>query len=145
MQGTSNQKSRSRVEATPPPQLNTQPTISAKRQLQLSHWAAVWEATPVNADVPARNTRARKKAQAKEAAPPTVNTQSSNRTSRLQRPPMKSSTTRPGQAAAVEKRHNAKQLQKFTQRVTKPENKVHQAMLVMYAATGKLPNHRALV
>ena len=140
-----NQHSLPRVAAAPPIQRNIQSPISTKRRLRLSRRAAEQAATPMSVDAPAHNTRARMKAQATVSAPPAANTSHSRRESCLQQPTKPPSKTRTGYTAAVGKQYNRKQLQELTRRANKLGNKVHQAMAVMDAETGKLLNYRALM
>ena len=96
----------------------------------------------VNAAAPERNTRS-------TVAPPASRKRASTKAISksallLQLTVSTRSKTRTGHATAIESRQSKKQMWGWTQKITRFENEVHQALAVMDEETGKLLNYKQL-
>jgi hypothetical protein len=121
------------------------PTTSAKQdRLQKRRIAQLRNDTNTTGISPQIRTRAQVAMAAARAAPPAMSTQARTRSST--QPPMQGPSTTPGFAAAVmrQKRYRRGMIC-LTCKITQLENKVHQAMAVMDADTGKLLNYCLLM
>jgi hypothetical protein len=118
------------------------PTKSAKRErIRKRRVVRLRNAATPTSTSPRAQTRAQVAMAAAQIAPPSMSTRSRVRQANVPPP-----SRRPGFVAAVmRKQRYQRGMVRLSQRITRLENKVNQAMAVMDADTGKLLNYRQLM
>ena len=129
------------------PATTTPPPPPSKRYTARQRHRGAAVSTTVRSGPPSSNTRSKTKPPPPPTPPPVSRTRFKRRTSKLHQP---ATTTRPGRtkgfAAVVEQVQAKRRIRRrLSQRISRMENEVHQAMAVMDKETGKLLNYRQLL